>query len=469
MNTARILDFEESYQEQQLRRFQELICKVAEAFAKSLFTAFFSDNAMKLQDISKYIQDNKHSFLSEVIQKVVQLKYADYLKQKRAACPCCGTEVVKQADLSRKVDTLHGTTELTRPYFYCRACVQGFFPLDEVLGLSERRKQYDLQGLAAEFLAEMPFERASDLFEKTTGVSFTDSRLHSLFASFAGQAGLEDVIPAKEEIESRIKEVKVQGKKRPILVVASDGASVKIRPPGKRKEKRGPGEYREAKGFRIYLLDEDKIIQVASWHQKATAEELARDLKTVAQRIPRDKVRVCLIGDGAHWLWDAMVKAFPGAREILDYYHAKQYIHAVAESYYADDPTKAMHWVESTMARLAFQGGVSHVIGGLKRMKPQSHDVKEQIDKTIKYLSNNKKRMSYRGARIGGYPIGSGGIESANKFICHTRLKRSGAWWLVANCNNMLKLRCAIANATFDDLFAKYVTREQARRFTKNA
>ncbi len=116
-----------------------------------------------------------------------------------------------------------------------------------------------------------------------------------------------------------------------------------------------------------------------------------------------------------------------------------------------------------------FQGGVSHVIGGLKRMQPQEPDVKEQIDKTITYLSNNKKRMNYRGARVGGYPIGSEGIESANKFICHTRLKRSGAWWLVPNCNNMLKLRCSIVNGTFDECFAKYVTREQAKMFAKNA
>lgn len=30
-------------------------------------------------------------------------------------------------------------------------------------------------------------------------------------------------------------------------------------------------------------------------------------------------------------------------------------------------------------------------------------------------------------------PIGSGGIESANKFIGHVRLKRPGAWWVVEN------------------------------------
>ncbi|MCF8109217.1 MAG: ISKra4 family transposase [Desulfohalobiaceae bacterium] len=468
MSTARILDFQLSKQEYELERFQELTRKAADAFAQSFAELFFSGELMTLQDISNHIQDNKQAFLSQVLEKFIQIKYADYLEQEQADCPCCGKEVSRQDILSRNVDTLQGTSEISRPYFYCRTCKHGFAPLDEALGLSERRKQYDLQALAAEFLAEVPFKRASELFEKTTGVSFTDSRMHSLFASFAGQAELEEVIPSKAEIKNRIKQVKGQGKRRPVLVVASDGASVKIRPPGGRDAKRGAGQYREAKGFRIYLLNGDQILQVASWHQKVTAEELARDLKKTAKRIPRDKVRVCLIADGDHSLWKAMKKAFPGAREVLDYFHVKEYIHSVAEAYYSDDPNKALHWVEATMARLSLKGGVSHVIGGLKRMQPQNDDVEERIQTTITYLSNNKNRLNYKGARSGGYPIGSGGIESANKFICHTRLKRSGAWWLVPNCNNMLKLRCAVVNGTFDEVFAKYVTKERARRFAKN-
>ena len=46
--------------------------------------------------------------------------------------------------------------------------------------------------------------------------------------------------------------------------------------------------------------------------------------------------------------------------------------------------------------------------------------------------------------------MGSGGIESANKFICHVRLKRSGAWWYERTSNQMLALRCAKYNGTFE-------------------
>jgi hypothetical protein len=55
----------------------------------------------------------------------------------------------------------------------------------------------------------------------------------------------------------------------------------------------------------------------------------------------------------------------------------------------------------------------------------------------------------------GGYHIGSGGIESSNKFISNVRLKRSGAWWYPTNANNILKLRCAKYNGSFDRIMTE--------------
>jgi len=75
------------------------------------------------------------------------------------------------------------------------------------------------------------------------------------------------------------------------------------------------------------------------------------------------------------------------------------------------------------------------------------------------YLDAHRGRTHYRQLRRGGYPLGSGGIESSNKFICHVRLKRSGAWWYEANSNHMLALRCAKYNGTLDHVFVRYQQR----------
>jgi hypothetical protein len=81
---------------------------------------------------------------------------------------------------------------------------------------------------------------------------------------------------------------------------------------------------------------------------------------------------------------------------------------------------------------------------------PLNEQATHEIERTIVYLTNNQHRINYNAARKGGFPIGSGGIESVNKFICHVRLKRSGAWWYIPNGNYMLALRCAMYNGTFD-------------------
>jgi len=198
------------------------------------------------------------------------------------------------------------------------------------------------------------------------------------------------------------------------------------------------------------MLDADRIVHIASWHQVGSAEELTEALSLAASRIPQKKVRPCLVGDGAPWLWSAMQQAFPAAREVLDFYHCAEHIHALASARYPDNPQTAFLWVESTMARLSHKGEVGAVIGGMNRMQPANEAAKEPIRKTIHYLETNKNRFSYHGARREG-------IESANKFICRVRIKRSGAWWLVSNCKNMLKLRCALVTGTFEQPFDNHI------------
>ena len=104
----------------------------------------------------------------------------------------------------------------------------------------------------------------------------------------------------------------------------------------------------------------------------------------------------------------------------------------------------------------------AQVIAGIKRMKPRSNEAKKKIASVVRYLSNHKERLNYGAARRAGYHIGSGAIENANKFIGHVRLKRSGAWWYKTNANNILKLRCAKYNGTYDSVIGRY--RESDRK-----
>jgi hypothetical protein len=101
-----------------------------------------------------------------------------------------------------------------------------------------------------------------------------------------------DVAPSREEITTKIAAVATGQPWRPILVLAIDGAEVPTRletakgqRPGRKraraKQPRWRGEWREAKGLRFYLLVDDRIVQVLSWHQSQTDAEAAEALRQV--------------------------------------------------------------------------------------------------------------------------------------------------------------------------------------------
>ena len=93
------------------------------------------------------------------------------------------------------------------------------------------------------------------------------------------------------------------------------------------------------------------------------------------------------------------------------------------------------------------------MIWGLQRMQPASEDAEKAITDALRYLGKRLDQISYGGHRKGGYPIGSGAIESAHRFIGHVRLKRPGAWWYQENSNAVLALRCALYNGTLQRVF----------------
>jgi hypothetical protein len=416
--------------------------------------AFEDGKEPTVTELSELFSRTKQKFFGACFQAVIEQKYAGLLEQKYAPCPQCGQMCKKRRENLKELVTMQGPSVLKRPWFYCTDCSYGFTPLDKALEISRKKYQFDVQEKSTRTAAEVPFSTGSELFAELTDHPVSDHFMHDTLEAVGSFASLEDVIPSQEKISDLCLKVNV-GSWRPVLIVASDGAHVPTRPKAKRDEKRGKGRWQEAKGFRIYLLGKDQIVHVASWHQIQNEEQFGKDLSFVASRIPQDDLRIGLLGDGADWLWKHMVACFPKGRQILDYYHCAEHIHKVAKAQYGEGSQKCLEWVESTITRL-FYAEVDSVIWGLQRMKPGDSLAEEEIRKLIGYLQNNRDKIHYQGDRIGGYPIGSGGIESANKFICHTRMKRSGAWWVKETGNEMLAIRCAIYNGTYDKIFKKY-------------
>jgi hypothetical protein len=423
-----------------------------------------------LSQVSDTVWGLRQSLTGGITETIVKQAHEGERQRTQARCPRC-TRVLKVQDhVWRTVETMVGPVELERPYFYCRSCRAGLYPLDDALGLVAGCKQLDMQQAAAKLVTEVPYDTAHSLFGDLTGMHFGSERMHTLTNQAGAELTVLDVAPSRQEIERRIASVSVGRFRRPVLVLGIDGAYVPTRPDsarepcegrrGKRARRaRWRGQWRDAKGFRFYLMDGERIVHVLSWHQVQNEAQLGEALKQVkaAGLIPEAQVRLCVVCDGAEWIWKHVQALFPQARQVLDYYHCAQYLHRVAKAHYGAS-VQALEWVEATMTRLSL-GKVGWVLGGLRRMQAQSDEAAKAIANCWNYLDEHRGRTAYRKLRRGGYPLGSGGIESSNKFICHVRLKRSGAWWYEANSNHMLALRCAKYNGTLAQVFVRYQQR----------
>lgn len=434
------------------------------------------DQPATLAQMTQAVFAGRQELTAAIVTGLVQQVHPEALQQKIAPCPHCGRPLTARGTPARTVETLLGAVRLERPYFYCGACKHGFSPLDEALALSPQRKQPDLQKAGVRLAVELPYETAAELMQELTGVSLTEPPIHQTVAALTQGIGVLDVCPTAEEVRQKIAQV-AQGKTwRPILVLAIDGAEVPTRPQSAKgprqgrkrqraKRRRWKGQWREAKGFRAYLMAEDRIVHLGSWHQVQSDQELFQALQQVQQAglIPEELVRLCVVADGAHWIWKGVQKLFPSAVQVLDYYHCSEHLYAGAVLQFAHHPERQTEWIEATLARL-FAGEVEEVLQSLKQMTTQPDAAAEAIASLITYLTNHQDRVKYGSARKGGYPLGSGGIESAHKFIAHVRLKRSGAWWYVENANSILALRCARYNGTFDRVFEVYLQKARESR-----
>lgn len=149
------------------------------------------------------------------------------------------------------------------------------------------------------------------------------------------------------------------------------------------------------------------------------------------------------VNDGASWIWNWVEDSYPGAIQILDYFHAMEYLTGFANSYYTDAVQKN-EWIK-TMEELLNKDQVEKVIKAHQEIKDSSKFIKgeskEKLVALLSYYGNNKTRMLYGTYRNKGYLVGSGPIESANRNIIQKRLKLSGQRWTEQGAQNMACLR----------------------------
>lgn len=172
---------------------------------------------------------------------------------------------------------------------------------------------------------------------------------------------------------------------------------------------------------------------------------------TGVQRHAHHAHELIFLGDGARWIWELVDLHFPYAIQIVDWFHACEYLMPVAKLIYPDQ-AQQNQWVADVKTAL-WQGQLDIVIAACAaHIDPTRPD--DPAQQAVTYYTNNRHRMNYPTYRAQGFQIGSGTVESGIKQIAAQRMKVTGARWNLANARLVAKARAAFLSRQWDTLAA---------------
>jgi hypothetical protein len=158
---------------------------------------------------------------------------------------------------------------------------------------------------------------------------------------------------------------------------------------------------------------------------------------------------IVFIADGAVWIWELARINFPGALEILDYYHAREYLTEIVEILFGKKSEAGARKLER-WKDLFFEDKIEEVIRQARILAEAMNGDTQLVNAKINYFENNKHRMKYGTYREKGYFYGSGVIEAGCKSVIGKRAKQSGMFWSSPGLENVLTIRTALHSNRFD-------------------
>jgi hypothetical protein len=185
-----------------------------------------------------------------------------------------------------------------------------------------------------------------------------------------------------------------------------------------------------------------------------SAEDLAVRINQVVREAGWERIPVGeILGDGAAWIWNVADAHFPGVRQTLDYYHLSEHLYGFAHLLYPHNPAGAKAWVDQKLGAL-LTNRVGEVLRALKRMRPWKKPLCDALTQLIGYVERNRTRIRYQEPWQCGLAVGSGAVEGACKHVIQSRFKRAGMRWKSPGFLNVLALRIAKLNGTFQAFWA---------------
>lgn len=147
---------------------------------------------------------------------------------------------------------------------------------------------------------------------------------------------------------------------------------------------------------------------------------------------------------------------------LIDYIHLSGYIGKAAACLHPANPVAAGQWADGQLLRVlrgrarAVAATLASVAAKTRANPRKRHLGLTDLDKAVTYLGNNHQHMHYDKALAKGWPIATGMIEGACRFVIEGRFGITGARRSPDGAEDILQLRAVVVNGDLDQYMAYY-------------
>jgi hypothetical protein len=356
--------------------------------------------------------------------------------------------------------TAVGPVELEVWYGYDPAAQGWGCPIRQCWGL--RAHQQMSPGLQDKVLftatATGTYEQTAAVVSKW-GCPMDDSTVHALVQRLGARAQAQ----TQARLKTTPQEIAPQRAPSALAVAMVDGFLARFRGRGWGQEhtQEPHVEWHEIKTGVFYLSEQASVSQsgrgllsekvIVSW--QGPAVELGERLHHEALRRGLGRARALeAVGDGAEWIWHLVEARWPGAVQVLDFYHASQHLWELARGLHGADELKVAAWVQKRRHQLR-HGQEKKVLRAIARLQPPRGERGKIVRREQQYFASQSGRLAYEVIAARGWPIGSGAVESACRQR-QCRYKRAGQFWTSSGLRCLNALEEARAHGHWDQLWS---------------
>ena len=170
------------------------------------------------------------------------------------------------------------------------------------------------------------------------------------------------------------------------------------------------------------------------------------------------------IADGAEWIGDRVeylsrLAEIPTSKlvEVLDFYHASQYLYKTVEWCRGLSKAKRQALYERLRHELRHKtDGVEVMLDELRALATTRRG--KVLKRALGYFERHAHRMRYTTLDTRQLPVGSGQVESAVRRVINLRFKAPGSFWMPTTVNGLMHLRAAFKAGRWDDVLGGVLT-----------